>query len=377
MKRIPLTPELEAEIRTSVGPDVDTTGFAVFEAIAINDLPLPGKRGLIFEKAVVAPLTLAQMVADITTGNHQPLLFNHNMSGVPMGRAFRAELHPGSSGETELRILFYVDPTNEEIAAKIDAGSLDEVSVQFLAEKILCSDCGFDYRGPDADWMNFLERTCDNGHEVGLNGTHVRLVGLETFTELSLVSRGAANKPKIVGKSASKLAAPTRALAARGFEIDELVLSASLGEDQVDLTAVLTKLEEKTAAEAIARTALAAMTTARDEAVASLATANEQIQTLTAAAEANTTQAELEAAKAATDEARTVLTDIYTRLATATDSDKSAPESIAELKAGIEEMQSKLSAAIPVGGAAANTQSNEPEVGAKFAANKASAFKTR
>jgi hypothetical protein len=376
MKRLPLTPELIAAIKVAVGEDVDVNdGFAVFESISLNTLPLPGKDGTIFERARVSLLTLKQMVDSINGGNHLPLIHGHDLSSIPVGRVFKAALSLDATGSAELRTLWYIDPTEAKLAQKVDAGSLDEVSVQFLASQILCSECDFDYRDPEtATWAHFRDRTCTNGHTIGTDGVHVRLVGLQVFTELSLVTRGAADKPKIVGKSQSKVAASLQALAAKGFEVDELYVTASRGEVQVDLTAVLAQLTEQTTAAATATAQLTAVTAERDTARTELATAQARVTELEAAA-ANSNAAELETATASLAEARTVLADIYTRLATAAgETDVTAPEAIAELKAGIEAHQSKLTAILPVGGAAASTQTNDAQSGAKFNASAASAF---
>lgn len=379
MKRLPMTPQLISQIKAAVGDDVDPEGFAVFEVIAINSLPLPGKDGSIFEKAQITPLTLRQMVDSIEGGNTLPLILNHDMSGVPVGRVFKAALHTASTGEMEMRSLFYIDGTNAELADKIDAGSLDEVSVGFLASQLLCSECGWDYRGEEADWSNFLDRTCGNGHTIGTDGVHLNLVGLQTFSELSLVTRGAANKPKIVGKSASKLAAPLQALAARGFEVNELVCTASKGEYNVDLSALTAQLTTLSGEAAVAKAEVVTLTAERDALQTDLTARDTRISELEAAlAEAsNTPDASAAMASAAElAEARETLTDIYTKLAVAAGSDVPAPESIADLKAGIDELQSKLTALIPVGGAAATTQNDKGDVGAKFNASTAAAFVT-
>lgn len=375
MKRLLMTPELIAEIKAAVGPDVDPSGFAVFEVIALNSHPLPGKDGTIFEKATISMLTLQQMADSINSGNHLPLIANHDMDTVPFGRVFKAKTMLAQDGSVELRTLFYVDNTEQELAAKIDAGSLDEVSVRFLASQILCSECEFNYRGEESSWQNFYERTCANGHTIGENGVHARLVGLQTFTELSLVTRGAAKKPKIVGKSDAKLAAPLQALAARGFEIDQLFLTASKGEYEVDLTAILSQLEAKTTAAATAEVKLAAVTADLDAANAALAERDTRIAELEAAAQTNEGTVDVPALQADLDEAKAVLAEIHQKLAVAAGSDAPAPETIADLKAGIEAHQSKLTAMIPVGGASVETR--EPETGAKFNASHAAAFKTR
>lgn len=381
MKRLPLTPELIAQIKAAVGPDVDVTdAFAVFENISLNTLPLPGKDGTIFEKARVTPLTLKQMVDSINSGNHLPLIHGHDMSQIPVGRVFKAGLSLGETGEYELRTLFYIDPTETKLAEKVDSGSLDEVSVQFLASEILCSECSFDYRGEEATLENFRNLTCTNGHTIGENGVHVRLVGLSVFTELSLVTRGAANNPKIVGKSQSKLAAPLQALAAKGFEVSELFLAASKGEVEVDLTVVLAQLTEQTGIAATATASLTAVTAERDSLQTELAARDARIVELeTAAADTDTTDADAVAALTAErDEAKAFLAETFTKLATAAGVENAqVPETIADLKAGIEAHQSSLTALLPIGGAAAATQSAEAEVGSKFNASAADAFRTR
>lgn len=380
MKRLRMTPELVAKIKAAVGQDVEPENFAVFEVIALNTHPLPGKDGALFEKARVSQLTLHQMAESVQNGNTLPLQLNHDMSGMPVGRVFDAKLVMGDDGEPELRMLFYVDPTEEKLATKIDNASLDEVSVQFLASQIKCSECDFDYRGEEATWENFATRTCENGHTIGTDGVHVRLIGLAQFTELSLVSRGAASKPKIVGKSQSKLTAPLQALAARGFEVDELFLAASKGETQVDLSTVLAQLTEKTTEAATAAANVTLVTAERDGLKTQLEAANARIATLEAAAgepnpDAETTAAALAAAEAGIEEAKTFLSDLFGKLATAAgETDVETPETITDLKAGIEARQSKLSAVLPIGGASATTVSDAPAVGAKFNASAASAF---
>src|ERR1044072_2378074 len=131
MKQLPMTPQLAALIKERVGDDVDPTNFAVFEAIALNTKPLPGKRGTIWERAVVPYVTLSQMVSHINAGNHQPLMAIHDLSGTPHGRLFHAGLELTDDGP-EMRALFYLDETEQTPITKLNAGSDDEVSVQFL-----------------------------------------------------------------------------------------------------------------------------------------------------------------------------------------------------------------------------------------------------
>lgn len=360
MKRLELTPELLQLIKDRVGEDVNLDGIAVFETITLNTKPLPGKKGTIWENAVATPLTLRQIADHINNGGHIPIVLNHDMSEMPVGRTFKAGLDYAQDGSFELRTLFYLDASDEgkSLAGKIDAGSLDEVSISFLPTSYLCSECGWDYLGEDADFINLITRTCANDHTVGTDGVHVSMVGLASLMEQSLVARGAASNPKIQGRSTSKLAptsAPAQRLAARGYEIDRLVCQASRGDDQVnteklvaDLVSAQTEVGVLKAAAEGHTAALTAANEARDAAI----TARDEAQ-----AEVTRLTGELEAAKDANkapeaDAAVTWLKASLTKLLTAAGkSTENLPEDVAGLTAAIDAETKGLTALIPAGGA--------------------------
>lgn len=355
MKQIPLTPDLVAKIQAVAGVDVSTDGLAVFEAIALNTLPLPGKRGSLFANAVNTPLTLRDMAAYINE-HGLPLAEDHMMDGSPIGKVFFGELLMDTAGPDilgELRILFYLDPTETVRIIKLNAGVIDEVSVGFLGAALLCSDCGWDYLGEDSDFLdNVMMMTCANGHVIGTDGTHLNVSGLGQFYETSLVQRGAASKPKIVGKSVARLPSGySLSLAARGFEVDRLSLTASKGEKTVDFDNLVTKLTEGSAKNATLTIELATVT-------AALATISAEVTALKAAAVADATKLADAVTGAAADvvaelnEARTVLTEHFTAMFTATGETLPTvlPTKVAELKAGIDARTLKLTSLIPVGG---------------------------
>lgn len=360
MKRLQLTPQIRAWLEAALGPDVEITDdYAVFESISLNNLPLPGKRGTIHSGAVIVPTTLRAMVDHINGDNGSlPLMIDHNLEGAPKGRVFHAGLNLMDEG-VELRTLFYIDPTEPALAAKVDNGTYDEVSVQFLAAQLLCSECGFDYRGETATWENLLSLTCDQGHEIGVDGVHVREVGLESFFELSLVARGAAKNPKIIGRSASKLAPElTQRLAAQGFEkLDGLICQASSGEDtvsNVDVNQLITDLSDARADNKVQGASITALTGERDTALASVtALTGERDAALAAQA---TAEAALTAATAADgtadrDAAIAYLGDVLTNVRTASGKEVGdLPKTVAELTAAIDEETSKLTAILPVNG---------------------------
>ena len=348
-----MTPDLSAQIKSAVGEDVDTEQLAVFEAIALNTKPLPGKKGSIFEQATIMPVTLNQMAISLNSGNHLPLISDHQLMGEPKGRVFAGGIEYAPDGGLELRVLFYLDPTEFKLIAKLNSGSLDEVSVQFLSTQFLCSECGWDYFGPEKNAESFNTRTCLNDHTIGVEGVHAELVGLDTFLELSLVARGAADTPKIIGKSASKLAPATQLrLAAGGFEIEGLVCRGFAGEEPVSATPIdFTKLTSDLVAAQVGVATLTqgntALTAERDAVAIKLTASEETIveltTKLTAAEAAPTNEADYLIALA-------FLSDVFVKVSVAAGKTAEAPKTVAELKAGILEMTTDLTAILPVGG---------------------------
>ncbi len=358
MKQLPMTPELSAMIQKAVGQDVATDKLAVFETIALNTKPLPGKDGTIFEAAVVQPVTLVQMVDHINAGNHLPLIADHELFGAPKGRFFHAGLDY-VDGQLEMRALFYLDETETETIAKINAGSLDEVSVSFLSTSFQCSECGWDYF-QFADENNYDTRTCANGHTIGRNGVHANLVGLKKFVELSVVARGAADKPKIVGKSQSKLAPETpRLLMAHGYQPEAFMLRASINAKEevtmdptklmTDLTDEIRKTATLTAEKTGLETQLTAVTGERDTARARVG----ELETELAAAKDAKPEG-FDAAVADQTAALAYLGKQFDHLTVASGKAKvegdARPKTVGEFTAKIDELTGNLTSIIPVGG---------------------------
>lgn len=384
MKQLPMTPELTARIKAAVGDDVETEGLAVFECIALNTKPLPGKGGSIFESARIPVLTLQQMASSLESGGHIPLISDHQLMGEPKGRAFAGELHMAEDNSSmELRVLFYLDATEDRLISKLNAGTLDEVSVSFLSTQFLCSECDWDYFSAEALSDNFYERTCANGHTIGQEGVHAKLVGLDKFIELSLVARGAADNPKIVGRSKSKLQPSSQQLrlAASGFEIDGLVCEATTGEDTVSPTPDFNKLTADLVDSRVAQGTLTASNTALTAQVTQLTGALDTAQTELTAAQAEVadlTTKLAEAAKPAENaadyaEAVAFLSEVLTKVLTASGADVPAelPKTVAELKADILKNTSELTAILPVGGVAATgTEEAKPRLVASAFSNR-------
>lgn len=366
MKQLPMTPELSAMIKAAVGQDVETADLAVFECIALNSKPLPGKNGTIFEKATVMPITLRQMADHVLAGNTLPLIADHTLYGSPKGRVFTAELNYNQqAGDLELRTLFYLDSSEDELITKLNSGVLDEVSVSFLSTEFLCSQCSWDYFGPESSSDNLYSRTCGNGHEIGSNGVHAELVGLSQFIEVSLVARGAADKPKIVGKSDSKLLpASSMRLAAKGFEIDGLICRAGLGDNivTVDTNKLIADLMASNTSVATLTVEKSTLSTQLSAAEANVTAANARVaelETRLAAAEAApTNEADYQVALAFLGE---LVTNLSVAAGEAAPAAADLPKTVADLKVAIEGKTSKLTALLPVGGVAAGAGAGDDD----------------
>jgi len=374
MKQLDMTPALEALIKQAVGDDVDVAGFAVFETIMVNTKPLPGKRGALFENAVIQPITLKEMVDHINEkGGHLPLVADHDLTGAPKGRLFHAALDFEDASLT-MRGLFYLDATETQLIAKLNSGVLDEVSVAFLSREFNCSECGWDYFAAGVSREHIYNRVCANGHAIGVGGVHGEMVGLNQFIETSLVARGAADKPKIVGKSQSKLAPEgLKLLAASGFETDELVVQARLGKEEdhtmSDIAALTTQLTTLSADKGALTAQLTAANGERDTARTDLATRTTELAT----AQADVTRLTAELATAnerpdasvATerDEAVTFLHEQLDHLMVAKGETKlegdARLKTVASLKAKIAELTANLTSILPVGGKANGSAADE------------------
>lgn len=373
MKRLQKTDFINNLLASTVGADVDTTNFPVWEVVATSSVPLRGKDGTIFEGAVISPSTLFQLSALINK-EPLPLMVDHNMSGHPKGKFFYAEVLPNEYGYQELRGFKYVDPTEHDTAAKIDNGTIDEVSIAFRSHEMKCNKCGWDYaKAVDEDnLMPVLTRTCENGHTIGKDGVHLELEGVRDALELSLVSRGAAKNSKIIGQSDSKLSKQVERLAAHGLELSDIYVtaSASKGFDDMDMKELIIELSDAKAkastaesdrerAErelAEARGQLNEATKRANEAEAALREAQDTVAAEPTAEEREKAEKTSRDAKASYD----ILKDEFVALmAAAGKTDVEVPEDLGELVEAVKTNKAELSAIIPVGGVAASANSHK------------------
>jgi len=276
-KEIAPTQSMLSQIALVTGAPVDPSQIAIFETISLNTLPV-SKKGSIYEGAVATPGLLSDMAAHIKAGNSVPLHTLHNQGGeLPVGKVFLA----GTNGPEELRSLFYVPRNTAEgadLITKLNTSVIDEVSVGVMAAHMRCSQCGWDYRGSDASMMNLFDRECANGHVIGENGTHLILDGLDRWYELSLVSLGAANNAKIVGRARQILGK------------EEYNRLAASGNDPEIMTLFITPTRKETPEMADPNTPnleagfalVASLSEAKAQAEASLKATTTQVETLNA-----------------------------------------------------------------------------------------------
>lgn len=267
-KRIKMTPEIEAKLRRAIdNPDADLSNLAVFEARMISTEPL--RKGGFWQKARISESTLQQM-ADIINAEDGsiPLQVMHTTKLLPVGRVFSAKLQQmNPQGDVELRGLFYLpedekDEKGVSYVSKIENSTIKEVSVGVQFNHAFCSECGFDFFGEDSSLMNILTGTCENDHEIGSNGVHLRLVGTDedNFHELSLVGRGGARDAKILSRAKQSMGqSKLEQLAASGLSAEATVLTASYplqgevkstltktGESDMDIKELMAELKAHT-----------------------------------------------------------------------------------------------------------------------------------
>lgn len=384
-KRLELTPKITAAIAKSTENSVDPSTVAVYEWVALNTLPL-SKKGTLFENGRVTEATLNQMADFLNGGGFVPMHTLHQQGyELPVGRVFSGQVVTNEKGGTELRVLLYVLQSEKDLLAKIDGGALQEVSVGLKTKHINCSECGFDYLSDAATFDNLWTRTCPNGHTIGTDGVHATMSDMERFLELSFVSLGAANNAKSVSRAKSLLseAEYNQQLAASGVnpEITHLFASPTpprKKEPSMDVTKLVDDLTTAKASNQVMEGKLSTAQVTIDTLTASEKALKEEAVALKAAADASKVpglEKDLKETKDQLDAAVAFVRSEADRLAVAAGLEKPAADADLEaMKASITASKTKLTASIPVGGAAQGAQAGS---GDAKAAVVPSSFKTR
>lgn len=314
-KDITLTQELAEKFHQKFGEDVDVNNFYIIKVRAISTEPV--HQNTIFDGAVLTASSIDEMKDIVNyTDENIGVLTMHDSSELNVGRVFHSEV-VDEGGVTALYAYLAILKTDDtkDLIAKIDNNVLDEVSVSFTPKHAVCSKCDFDYMGQDADIMNWLTQTCPEGHTIGEDGCHLNLSGIEHFSEISIVNRGAATNAKILQEKRST-----------HYSEEELrKLAASANKADLYVATFRNKLEKKMTVEKTKEVLL-------DEKIAELEAENAKLkQTLDLAEKVKALEAELEAANAKIAELTEELTKVEEAKETA----------IAEKSAEIEGLQSE------------------------------------
>ena len=298
-KRITVTDDIKAKVLANMGSEPNWDQIAVFEMTAVTSLPL-NKKWTLFDKAQITAQTFEEAATYLNSGGFVPFHTLHQQGyEIPVGRVFYGEAQKNAKGYDELRVLAFIDLTaHADLAAKIDNGIVEEVSVGMSFKQLLCSACGDDLMANEESLWNY---TCANGHVIGMGDHYVKPNGLGQFRELSAVSKGASNGAKILGLQKRTLAAdfgnPKLGLVAH-LKSPEFMLftpPANLdneGEDPV----LIAELQSKLAAADAEKVTLQGQLTATQAKVAELETAKAGSDAKVA--ELETAKTELETAKA-------------------------------------------------------------------------------
>lgn len=280
MKRLPVNDRIKATMQANLGDLPDPNAIAVFETVFATSLPMQ-KKGSIYNGAVMPHSFLTDLAGVVKPGNTVMLQSMHDTSVLPTGRVFYTELVNGV-----VRGLFYT--TDMAAAANIDNSVITDVSVGVLPQHANCSECGWDFLGPDASFMNFLDQTCANDHVIGTDGVHLNLNGVDSWFETSLVGKGAMPGAKIAARANSVFSQETQSrLAASGIPAAARACFAQhTSEEPMDLKELLARIEAQ-AAEIAALKATAATV---DPLKAELATAATAVTALTAQGVTQTAQ---------------------------------------------------------------------------------------
>lgn len=392
-KKLQITQKIKDAIVKSTGdPEFNFDGVSVFESCCMNTLPI-NKRGL-FDGATATPATLQEMADYVNNGGFVPLHTLHSQGyELPVGRVFAGDVATGDNGLPELHALFFIGndvkaPNGASLADCVDNGSIDEVSVGMTPKHINCSSCGFDYLGEDATADNVYGCVCDDGHEIGTDGTHVLLNGLNRWLETSLVSLGAAKNAKILSRTKSLMGAePYEKLAASGVspEITTLfarhkITTTKPEKPKMDLKELVTLNAALSGEKAVLDHKVVTLTADNDKLKTELTASQAEVTDLkTKLAAASSTDAEklrteLEATRAASTAQLAFVRKEADRLAVAAGETKPADDATFEqLIASIESNRVKLSANFG-GGRADGSGAGSSEEN-KAAASKSAAFK--
>lgn len=356
-KSVKIAPEIEAKILANTGEQIDTSTITVFETVAASTRPI-SKRGSIFDKARATKQMLEAMANFVNVDKGFVPMHTHHLQAeeMPIGRVFAAQVVQTLDGSYDLLAMFYLPNTETDFINKINLGVIDEVSIGAASQKMLCNKCGFDFRGESASFEHLWSHTCENGHVMGEDGAYLILDGLERWMELSLVSKGASNNAKILGRTKQVMGKEAYdRLAASGVAPEAVILFSTVSRsNSMEIEKLIGDLTD-----------LKAAAIQKDSKITELTTVNASLTTEVSTLKGKVTEveAQLTASETKATEASNKLAEVEAKL------------TAAEAKAT--ELQTKLD--LKLGGAGAGGTSDDAVGDAGKAGDvlRASAFKTR
>lgn len=346
--------------------ELNADEMVVFEAIALNTQPIRKKHPLFF--GAVHDRTFLQEMAQSVNGESLPLQLMHDSSVLPVGRVFYGEVKDTMEG-SELRVLFAVDKSQAEYVGLIENGTVNQVSVSFLAKAQHCSECGFDFFGDEATFDHLWSGTCENGHTMGQDGAHLRAKGLDSWFEMSLVGKGGAQGAKIVSKD--RQAFKDHRLAATGMDLTFLSSNFNtkdIEELNMDITKLVTDLTDAKAQNLQHTAAIQALTATLDATKAELTQATEKLVAAETALAAATTASTSDISQEQYDLAVNALKDIATKVLVATGEldPKLDDKSVADLAAAISGKAEALVTALAEAGKSKDTVADADKATSTF-----------
>ena len=280
MRNIELTAEMAARIEKLI-PGANIGDLTAFEAVALNYLPIRKKHPL-YEGAIVQP-SMMQKMSERTDTEQVPLYAQHNDYGSPLGFVFHSAIV-----DRELRAQFALDNGEAEFLRKVQNGTYAQVSVSNLAEKILCSECGWNYLSEEATFENIYTATCGNGHKLRENGVHAELHGLQQWFELSLVDLGGVRGANIIPPGSAKLRDNHIKLLAADNSPDKVhlisMMSPEMSEEneEMDTKELLARLEAKIEEASVLKAERQALVVEKDDLTTKLEAAEKENKILSA-----------------------------------------------------------------------------------------------
>lgn len=397
-KRVELTEDLKNKIRARCGNDIDFSSAAFYQARIVSTEPIT--QNSIYNKAQLARSTVFDLEEFF---NNDPQLnvtlqVMHDQMVLPAGRVVAVKAIDEPDGlNSALYGVFMVSNEHQEYINKLDNGIIDEVSISMLAKKLLCSECGFDLReaSPEEQMMAFFFHQCPKCEKElgGAEGAHLNLVGVEEFTEVSLVTRGAARHAKVLDSSKQlALAANNKEVKLKLGQLTKDLLPVNLNgkiineEDTMQNEELLAKLQELSEDLASFKASVEAKfeeISKKEEVPAEAEKDNEgsapaeEVSSPEAdkPAEANVEESNKEldeaksalaAAQAEVQEYRVALMEEVNKVLVAAGKSKLAEEAtLSDIKNALKDSQLTLAANIPVGGVAQAVKQN-PEAKAGF-----------